>query len=945
MKNPVSAKEKEKSRRNQRSHGEPNLIRHSLWLIILIVGTIIGISAHYHPLCALSAQSLTSSLFSQGQITREELDNGMIVLLKEKKDIPLASIFLCVRSGSAHEGKFKGSGITHFIEHMVFKGTAERASGEIFQEIESYGGDINAFTSYDYTGYKITVPSQFLYPSLEVLSDMMVNASFDNNELKKEREVVLKEIRMSYDDPQRFIYRKLWETAYLIHTYKYPILGEEELFKELNRDKVRKFYQNRYTPENMVLCIVGDIEKDDSLSFIKDIFKDFRRKPKADPSILPEPRQQQLRQVEEKFTAGLTYLAMGFHGVSIADEDLYALDVLSTILGEGESSRLYDLICRQKQMAYSISAINYTPAQPGLFIISSLLEENKREDVQGLILDQIELLKEKFISADELESAKNRIISDIIFYNQTLEAQARDLALNEMISGDYRFSEYYVNNIEGVQAQDVLRVAKQYLTKENLTIVALTPKEPGKGSVFQGPGRPLQIGIEQLSKEEITATEENGESVDNSQKITAKNEVKEKSLLTAKTNREIKKFVLDNGLTLIVKEDKDMPLVSIKAAFKGGLRVENEDTNGICNLVAKLLDKGTKTKDAEEIAHMIESKGAHISGYSGSNSFFISMDLLSRDLDKMFALFADLIINSVFPEHEIDLQKEKNLAKLKGIEDNIFESGKKLLKENLFQKHPYRMEIVGNQKSLQGLTRKNLIAFYEKYCVGKNMVLTVFGDVDSDTIVKKTEEYFAQLNSGDIVEAVLPAESGEKSVRNASKAMPKLQSLLLMGFPGATVYSEDRFALELICQMLSQSSGRLFKEIREKAGQAYTLGAYQVLGLDPAYITIYVATTKESIDTVKDGVIGQLTQLKEKPVSSEELEQTKRALISQRLANRQTNSECALESALDELYGLGFDFYQEYADRINALSAENVQKCANKYFDFDNYALVIIGPK
>lgn len=917
MKNRASAKEeKEKEKGNITSHRGLTLGCRSLWFIIF-TGIILLQQGEVWP--------AEKSLFSQGDTSRIVLDNGMVVLLKEDHNLPLVDFFLCVRSGSAQEGNFAGSGISHFIEHMVFKGTKTRLAGDIFKEIESFGGKINASTSYDYTCYKVTVPSEFAHPALEILADMVINATFPEDELEKEREVVLKEIRLNYDNPQRRISRLLWQTAYSVHPYKYSILGEEHIFKSLTREDLIKFYHDNYTPENMVLAVVGELTVDATLSAVKELFRDFQRKPSINLEVVTEPNQLQVRKYQEEFTTGLTYLLLGFHSVSIKDEDCFALDVLGTILGEGENSRLYQTICDKGGLAYSIEAINYTPRHPGLFIISGFLEERYRKRVLSLVLKQIKMLKKKAVAQDELESAKAKIISDILFYNQTLEAQAQDLALNEALADDFRFTEEYIQKINQVSSSDVLEVAKQYLSENNLSIVALIPKdkpsscttsELGKSKKLDSLKKPsgkLNIGIENLATKELKTSEVN-------------------------------KYVLDNGLVLLVREKKDLPLVSIKAVLIGGLRAETKDINGLSNLVAQMLDKGTKSKTASEIANLVESRGGRISCFSGNNSFGLSLDLLSKDLDSMLALLADLIINSTFPQRELARQKEKNLAELNALEDNIFETGTKLLKATLFQKHPYRFLGIGNEKSLKMLRRRDLINFYRKFCVPKNMVLAVFGDVNAQDVLTRVKKLFAEFESSDRP-CILPVEEPKiKGMQTSFKLLAKQQSLVIFGFPGTRVFDKDRFTIELICQILSQSSGRLFSQIRETSGLAYTLGAYSVIGLDPGYIAIYVATTGENVKTVKEEVLQQLRLLKQNPLTETELAQAKRALLAQKLIGRQTNSSCALESSLDELYGLGHNYYLNYSEQIKELSASDITRSANQYFNLDNYAIVVVGP-
>ncbi len=954
MKSPASARE-EKERNNYTiNHGESSLMRYSLWFIVFAGAVFLAACCYSSPVFAqepqrglLLAPPLPAETgFSQGEIKRLTLDNGMVLLLKENHRLPLVNVFLCVRTGSAGEGKFGGCGISHFVEHMVFKGTSSRRAGDVFREIESYGGNINASTSYDYTAFSITAPREFVSPALEIAADMVMNASFDGQELERERQVILKELALSYDSPQRYASRLLWQSAYLTHTYKYPILGEEQLLKSLSREDLLEFYQTKYTPDNMILSIVGDVETEATVTFIKELFKDFQRKSISGLAGESEPEQKELRRHQEEFTSGLTYLLLGFHSVAITDEDCFALDVLAAVLGEGESSRLQELICNKRKLAYTLEAINYTPYEPGLFIISSLLEEARRKQALSLILNQIELVKKEEVAENELESAKNKIISVILFHNQTIEAQAQDLALNEAQAADYRFTERYIQKIRKVSSQDILMVADKYLQRNNLSIVALIPRDKPAGIKRLTRETPERLSeYPHLSLRATPHLMRGSEAISDEiasplTSLSPRND----SFQIASEIAPIKSYVFDNGLRLLVREDRNLPLVSIKAVFKGGLRAEGRDTNGLCNLTAEMLDKGTRSKNAAEIAYLVESKGAHLSSFSGNNSFGLSLDLLSKDFDPMLRIFVDLIVNSTFPQREFKKQKEKKLAQIKAREDDIFESGKKLLKLTLFQKHPYRFSTIGSESSLNKLRRRQLTSFHRSFCVGENMVLTVFGDVNAQEVAAKVKKLFGELESGQPAAISVAEEVKVKTVRRASEFLPKKQSLVLMGFYGTTVFNQDRYALELISQILSRPSGKLFTQIREKAGLAYALGAYSVLGLDPGCIVIYVATAPENVETVRKEILRQLRLLKQESLSEEELAQAKRALLGERLISRQTNSACALESSLDELYGLGHSHYLEYGRQINQIEAGDIKRCAEKYFDLSNYAVVVVGP-
>ncbi|MFH1245613.1 MAG: pitrilysin family protein [Candidatus Omnitrophota bacterium] len=925
MRNRANVKEeKEKGKDNSFiNHGELGLKRYSLWFLIFAV-------------IICSGHAVVSAEDSLGKTHYEVLDNGMTVFLKENNRAPLAHVFLCVFSGSAQEGTLAGHGIAHYIEHMLFKGTTRRPAGKIFQEVESYGGRINGFTSYDYTGFTITVPAKFIYPALDILADMASNAVFDEKELGKERQVILKEIKLGEDSPDRRISRLLWQTAFSTHIYKYPIIGEQQLFEKLTRDNLVKFYRQNYAANNMAVVVAGNIELPAVREYVKELYQHIPANPALNLASVSEPKQSQRREQQIRFTTGLTYLMLGYHSVALTDEDCFALDVLASILGDGRSSRLYDSICSKKKQAYSIETTNYTPRYPGLFIISALLEEKNKEPVTSLILDQIRRIKKTGVLENDLERAKNKIASSIIFYQQTLEGLAQNIASDIALTADPLYTEKYLAQINRVSAQDVQRAAEKYLTEENLSIAALVPRK-GADSVIKTENiqpKSIQMGREHLSEDAL---------LDAALPPAA---AKETLSVNYTETLKIKKYVLNNGITLLVQEDKQLPLVSIKAVFKGGLRVEQEYNNGVCDLTAKMLERGgTRTRTSAEIACIVDSKGAELSSFSGNNSFGLSINLLSKDKNEMLELLADLIMNSSFPSGEFKKERKENLAELKTVQDDIFAYGTKALKESLFLKHPYRFLSIGSEKSLKNLARRDLINFYHQFCAGTNLVLAVFGDVDAEEVYHDVQRLFSGLLPAELPPGIPVEDSGANTARTNFIPVSKEQSLVLMGFKGTTVNSADRFPLEIISQLLSQSSGRLFTQIREKAAAAYTLGSYSVLGIDPGYLVVYAATTAENVERVKTELTNQLNSLKETLIAPEELEQAKTVILGERLMDRQTNSACAMESALDELYGLGYDHYAKYEDKIRGVTSEDIARAAKKYFDFSNYSLVVAGPE
>lgn len=837
--------------------------------------------------------------FADEAVFRKVLDNGLIVLSKEIPSNDLVSVNIAIKAGITSEEGYTASGISHFVEHMVFKGTRTRKPGDIEKEIRSYGGMLNGAVSPDITVYDVTIPRKYLANTLSLLKDMLLNASFDKDELEKERQVILKEIKLNRDDPEKRSVLSLFNNAYLRHPYKYPSIGYESLLASLTRDDLLKYYDRTYVPNRIVVSIVGDIDAKEASGLAESEFKNFRQADYRQVYRDRESPQIGKRYVEEEASTTLAYLNLGFHSTGILDRDLFALDVLSMILGRGNNSRLNATLVKDKRSAYSVSASNYTPQDPGLFIISAVLSFGNMDVAREQIMDTIKKVKDGDIGDKELEAAKKMVLADYVMSRETIEEQARDLGESEMLTGNYDFYSRYVDGIGKVTKGQVQRVAASYLSEDNLTEVALVPK-------FEK-SSPIKIA-------------------------------------KPRTEDKIDRTILPNGMRILIRPDAKVPVVSITVAYSGGLLSEDARNNGISNFTAGMLLKGTKTRKESEVKGAIENLGGEISSFSGFNSFGISVSVLKDDVDFALELIKDIITNPAFPQDEITAAKSIAIAAIKDEDDDIFQKGILVLRKELFGKHPYSMRNIGEAATIDSFKRDDIVKYYGTYCVPNNMVMSISGDVNKEKILKKIEG----LSFKSLKPVELPKQQAKQTAANKAGAaalkMDKEQSLLMIGFKTTTLSSPDRYALDLLESVLSGMSGRLFIALRDKKALAYTLGCVQKLGTDTGYMLFYVATTKEKIDESRKALLEELKLIKSTPVSDEELLAAKKGILLGYKTMMQANSFCSLQTALDELYGLGSDNMYKYEKNINSVTKDDLKRVADKYLDLNACAEVVITP-
>jgi len=850
---------------------------------------------------------------AQDQFRRFTMANGLRVILEENRTAPVVALQIWAEVGSADE-KDEEAGMCHFIEHMIFKGTEKRKVREMAREIESLGGHINAYTSYDQTVYHITIASRYADTALEILADAVLHSTFDSVELEREREVILEEIRMGKDNPSNQLFKQTMATLFQNHPYRRPVIGFENTIKAITKDQMVSFFKKWYTPNRMVFVAVGDFSSLEMEEKVRKAFKELNPSSGTLPKRKEEPKQAKARSVISHGNFKETYLQIAFPISSATHEDTPALDALSQILGGGETSRLVQKIKLEKGLVNSISASSMTPKDPGAFIIGATLPAENLERAIVAILEEMLRLGQKGVTAEELHRVKVTIGSDLIYDRQTVQGQARKIGYYEVITGDVQFEREYMRRIDLLRSEDLQKMVEKYFGTSQLVISMLVPSE--KADL-----------IKNLSFESIV------------EKVSV-----DASLVRRQEKQPVFKSVLDNGIRLIVKENRSIPIVSIQASFLGGVRFEEEAQNGMNQFMAVMVTKGTQNQSSLEIAKKVEKMAGSLSGFSGYNSFGLTFRFLSQHFEEAFSLFIDIIKQPSFDPVEMEKRRRLILASIRQQEDDLGQMVFKLFRKTLYEKHPYRMDALGTVDSIQRLTQKDLKEYYQRIAVPENMVLTVVGDVDLDQVVVAVKNGFGSLPRIGFVPPSITQEKSLQEIKRSEIYKEKEQAHFVLGFLGITLQDKDRYAIEVLDAALSGQGGRLFYELRDKESLAYALGFIGNPNLDPGYIGVYMGTHPDKMERAIHGVLRELRKVKEEGLTEDEVERAKRYLIGNFEIGLQTNGAQANQMALDELYGLGFDHYQRYSQEIQKITREEVHQAAKKYFSLEAYALAIIRP-
>jgi zinc protease len=858
-------------------------------------------------------------------IIKTKLDNGLTVILEEDRSAPVVALQMWVRVGGADEAPDE-AGIAHVFEHMLFKGTAKRGIGEIAKEVENSGGSINAYTSFDNTVYHLVVSSKNLLTGLDILSDAVQFSAFDPEELKKELEVVLEEIRMGKDNPNRNLYKTLLAASYTTHPYKAPVIGSSESVRALTREQILAFFEKWYRPDNMTLVITGDFDNKAAIKDVQRSFKDFRPSEyNLHAARSKEPEQKKFRSVISAEPIKQTHMGIAFHIPKQSHEDIYALDVAAELLTTGINSILYKRLKMDDDLVNSISSYVMSLKEPGVFIVVANLKSENLEETLKTIIKEITFFADKKPTDERLDKVKLALESDFVYSRETMQGKASRLGYYETISGDLNFEKKYTEGIRAVTPADVGRVIDKYLHINNMTVSVILPEDEATSE------EATSINNKKLYKAARQGTR------------LAKGAIEAKS--EADERKDVTKVILPGGITLLIEESRTNETIAMHASFPGGVRYEDMNNNGIGVFVAGMLPRGTSKRTREDIGRATENMATSISGFSGRNTSGLSMKFLSKFFYEASELFTDVLLNPSFTDKEVEKLRIDTLDGIKREEDYLPGYTFKLLYKELYGNHPYSMSTIGNIESVTDLTTDKLRQHHARIYRPSTMVLSIVGDIKTEVVIERMTELFKGITDDAPKEELLFARSiAPLMIIRTGVTKDKEQTNIGIGFLGTTITNEDKYPLAVLSETLSSHGGRLFTELRDKQSLAYSVSAFSREGIEDGIFGLYIGTAPEKKKAAIKGLMNELKKITNKKITEEELSRAKNSILGGFAIGLQTAGSRASHMSTNEALGLGYDYKDNYIAKISAVSRGDVLRVARKYLTLDRYVISIVGP-
>jgi len=863
--------------------------------------------------------------------TRHRLENGLTLLHEHQGAAHVVAWQIWVNVGGADEGPDE-AGLAHLHEHMLFKGTERRGPGEIARDIEAHGGEVNAWTSFDHTVYHTVIASQFAREGLDVLADAVRFPRFDPTELARECEVVVEEIKRADDTPARRSSRDLFRESYQVHPYRLPVLGTPENVRATTRERIYDFYRRHYGPEAMTLIAVGDVPLESVRTWAKELLGgDWKRPrpPGRNRSIEPSRTGRRIHLVPDDAKEAWLNVAFAIPGAN--HEDVPALDVLAMLAGQGETSRLFRQVKRAGRLVNEISAYAYTPVDPGLFGVGMTLEGEKVRPALTESLRTLAQLVAAPPSEEELTTIQALVESEAVYARETVQGLARKLGHYETTLGGFEAEERYHARVAALTPDAVWQIARRYLTFDTAVVTGLLPAGAQLGEAE------VNAALDEAAREPgVTTPARRVQTVPAAAMPKLKGTGPEAGRVVTET--------LGNGATLLVREERATPLVAMRAAFVGGLRFETEETNGLTTMLARMLTRGTASLGAEEIQHVMDACAGSVSGAGGRNSVSLRAEALSRHFERTFTLFADCLLEPAFPEEELERERHLLLQEIAAREDRPSSLAFDTFARTLFQHHPYRMPQIGERATVERFTAEQLRAHHHQFHDPSRMVLAVIGDVNTTEVIDRARTLFGSAGEGPGPLPTVERDEPPTERRRVHRVLARAQAHVVLGFQGLTVYDPDRHALEVLSTVLSGMGGRLFTELRDRRSMAYTVTSMAVEGLDPGYFAVYIGTSPDKREAAEAAMETELRKMLDERVTPAELDRARAHLVGTHEIGLQRNAARAALFALDTAYGLGLENFERYAERIEAVTADDVQRVAQRIIQLDRATTAVVGP-
>ncbi|MGE4263073.1 MAG: M16 family metallopeptidase [Desulfovibrio sp.] len=862
------------------------------------------------------AQSMDSPASHIDGVRFLRLKNGLSVLVKEDDRFPLAHIRMLVHAGSACETPAQ-AGISHVLEHMVFKGAGDMGPGEVARRIEAAGGSLNAATSFDYTVYHVEVPDSAWKLGLSTVADMTFKPALIPAELESEKDVVLAELKRGEDTPDNLLFQTVQAMLWKGTSYEWPIIGFRDSVRAVTSQSMRDYIAPLYQPQNMLLCVVGKVkaaevqaEAERLLGGLGNTARITPPQPFA-PQAASGPQLKVLPGMWNKVRLGLAFPAPDFRSAKMG-----GLDMLAHILGGDETSRLYRKFKYDLRLVDSVSVGVYNLERSGVLMVSAVLDADKAPAFWDALTRELANFNAAGVTDEELLRARTNIEAGLFLARETIGGLASKLTHQYAFEGGQQGEANYLATIAATDRRQLAALYREFFRPEAMRAVLLTPKDAG---IAEGPL------LDTLTRRWPVAKGKAASQTDAS-------------------GGAVRQVELPGGGSLVLQPDATLPYTALTIAWPGGDGLLQSDEQGLGALTASLLERGTKRLSATQVEDFLSDRAAGLSASTGSETFNVSAKFPSRFTADMLALVRETLVSPALSPAELARAKEDQLNAIKRGEDQPISLAFRKLPGLLFESAPHAYLRLGEPRQVAGFTRAQASAFWKRQ-TAQPFVLSVCGQFDEAEITAFATSLARELAK----EGVRTAEAKAPQWRPKAKTVLHLpgrnQSHLFVIFKAPGRADQDSSArLSLLRAALAGQSGLLFRDLRDKQGLGYAVTAFLSQYREAGFMAFYIGSDPDKLPQALEGFRTAAKDLAARPLPEAELARAKNILSGDYYQERQGLMARSREAAGALVQGFEREAELKLVQAAQALTAEDVRKEAASVLKWDEAFVLEVAP-
>ncbi len=880
-------------------------------------------------------------------IKEYKLTNGLKIILKPDQTNPSFSWQVWYKVGSRNES-LNFTGIAHYLEHIMFKGTDQFAKGEIAQAIQLRGGIFNAFTGDDYTAYFENFSPENLELAIKIEADRMRNAKIDKEEVELERSVIVSELEGNRNKPFSTLYENLKAQAFSVHTYRNPIIGWRDDLDNINSERIKEFYDTFYYPDNAVAILVGNFDEKLALELIEKYFGDYEANPKTLPKVPQEPKQIGNKRMTIYNEGHSRILGIAFHIPEFVHKDSAAINLVGDIVFSGLSSRLYPKLV-DSGLTTGVSGVPESSIDASIFrIIANLSPDADIKKVEEIIDTELEAIKND-ISQEELNLAKAKEKAGFIYQRDGAYDEGMQIGYFEALSGDWATYTTWLDKINAVTVEDVKEVAKKYFIKANKTTVELLTEKSPTSLIKVDFDENISKRKQEANYGAGTADPISPEKFEKLMKLTEADYSKDASFPEIKVDF---KDLSDGNINFYYKNDTSLPLIYANFAFFAGNA--SEEKTGLAYITSQMLSRGSKNYDKFKSSKLLDLYGADINFSASRETARVHFSTVSDRLEEVLEILKDNIYNPSFDKEELSKLKELVISRLSQEEDSPASVANREMTQMIYPSdHPFFIpDVKEREKAIKSIKIEDVKKFYEEHYNSQNLFVSIVGDISEEKAKSVIEDLFTNLNKDvkknkNIVPEIKTSKIKESKHKDFIKS-DKTQSEIVIAHAGVLNRThEDFYPLYMANQALGGSalSSRLGNVVRDQHGLVYNVRSSFDAGLGAGMYKIILGCNPKNVSKAISLSKATTEEFLESGISEIELKITKSYLTGSFPVRTLSSMESVSETLLQMLiYNLCKDYISNYNNSLNSVTKKQVDKAARAYIKPSSFNSVIVGP-